>query len=342
MVTDELFDLCADGHGSTRSEWVYRAPSDQAYGYDAILTEFEEIDLDDGLLDNPLFPSDGIHHWACDFNGDTDFNTLYCLKMNYGSPAVLYTVDLSSGAETMVGATGVSLHCGGMSWDPENDQMYIGCGDCGGATNIYPIDLGSGGAGAPVSLPSGYCLIGIAFDQCGTGYMHDIITDAIYSFDKDTGATTYLGPTGFNANYAQGMDIDLDDNTGYLFAFNGSTFYYELRIFDLTNGSTSYVGGEYYREIIGTGIDSPTGECEEEPPTGGGGDECDLTPVLEAIEDVKAEIVDIKAEITDLEVTCDTCEIVQYLTEPMLPGAPELPSTHPCYVMGKMGGARGR
>jgi hypothetical protein len=53
-------------------------------------------------------------------------------------------------------------------------------------------------------------------------YGHDISTDSIYGIDVVTGAATLVGPTGYAANYAQGMDFDNEDGTLYIFLYQGS------------------------------------------------------------------------------------------------------------------------
>ncbi len=46
---------------------------------------------------------------------------------------------------------------------------------------------------------------------------HNISDDALYSIDPVTGAGTFIGTHGFDANYAQGMDFDNSDGTLYGF-----------------------------------------------------------------------------------------------------------------------------
>lgn len=64
-------------------------------------------------------------------------------------------------------------------------------------------------------------MIDIAMNAYGELYGHDIGTDTIYRIDPQTAALTPLGPTGYNANFAQGMDFDNDDNTLYIFLYIG-------------------------------------------------------------------------------------------------------------------------
>jgi uncharacterized repeat protein (TIGR01451 family) len=65
-------------------------------------------------------------------------------------------------------------------------------------------------------------MIDIAIGPDGEMYGHDIGTDSIYHIDKATANSTLIGPTGYAANYAQGMDFDNDDGTLYIFLYQGT------------------------------------------------------------------------------------------------------------------------
>ena len=51
-----------------------------------------------------------------------------------------------------------------------------------------------------------------------------------------------IGPTGYNANLAQGMDFDPETGILYLAAYNNDTGSAELRTVDLSTGATTLVG----------------------------------------------------------------------------------------------------
>ena len=61
--------------------------------------------------------------------------------------------------------------------------------------------------------------IDLAIDSSGQMWSHDIGADTLLRVDKNTGAPTVVGPTGMNANFAQGMMYDHSDNTLYGCAF---------------------------------------------------------------------------------------------------------------------------
>jgi hypothetical protein len=58
----------------------------------------------------------------------------------------------------------------------------------------------------------------------------------------------------------------------------------------------------------------------------------DVQNVQTSINDLTLDVEAIETKLDAGGQGCDTCEIVRYLTAPELPGAPKLPTTHPCYV----------
>ena len=73
----------------------------------------------------------------------------------------------------------------------------------------------------PFNIASGI-MIDIAVNPAGVMYGHDIFTDSIYTINTSTGAATLVGPTGYAANFAQGMDFDNEDGTLYIFLYIGT------------------------------------------------------------------------------------------------------------------------
>lgn len=123
----------------------------------------------------------------------------------------LYTVDTTTGALTLVGATGAPLN--GIAYDEVNDIMY------GAASyNLYTINRSTGTATMIGGWGSSYLMIDIGFGG-GVLYGHDIITDSIYTINTSTGAATLVGATGFSCNYAQGMEYDKDQGRLFLSAY---------------------------------------------------------------------------------------------------------------------------
>ena len=80
-------------------------------------------------------------------------------------------------------------------------------------------------------------------------YAHDISRDSIFRVNTKTGATTFVGATGVNSNFAQGMDFDNTTGTLYAWTYQGDdenqygTF--SLKTGDLTPLASSDPEGEF-------------------------------------------------------------------------------------------------
>ena len=70
-------------------------------------------------------------------------------------------------------------------------------------------------------------------------YGHDIVNNSIYLVNRNTGAVTLVGPTGYDANYAQGMDFDNDTGTLYIFLFDFGSFGTIYGTVDLNTGAVT-------------------------------------------------------------------------------------------------------
>ena len=127
------------------------------------------------------------------------------------------TIDMATGLYTNVGTiTGGVGSASGWSADADGSTWWYSTYDsAAAATNLYTVDLGTGIA-TPVGVISPTIQIDIAISATGALYGHSINDDALYSIDTTTGVGTYIGSTGYIANYAQGMDFDW--STGQLLA----------------------------------------------------------------------------------------------------------------------------
>jgi hypothetical protein len=134
----------------------------------------------------------------------------------YDTPGTLYTVDTTNGALTAVGNPGVGFT--GIAYDPVADQGYgIYADDSAGwETYLYSLDFDTGAAAQIGQIGSGLLGIDIGYDVAGgVLYMHDIITDSMYTVDTGSGTPNLLGPTGIAANFGQGMEYDVDSDKLY-------------------------------------------------------------------------------------------------------------------------------
>ncbi|MDX2132732.1 MAG: hypothetical protein SFY69_11845 [Planctomycetota bacterium] len=176
--------------------------------------------------------------FAIDFNADA--SVLYGITAGVAGTQQWGTIDTTTGNFTSITTIGVvESNWGGLSYDNTNGNMYALAGQ-----NLYTINVATGAATlvAPFSGgPTGMLLIDIAVHPTtGQMYAHDIGTDSLMSIDKSTGAVTTIGPTGFLANFAQGMDFD--PSTGILYGAiytGGGTGAFAS--FDLTTGAATTI-----------------------------------------------------------------------------------------------------
>jgi hypothetical protein len=121
--------------------------------------------------------------------------------------------------------------------------MYGSATD-GTTATLYTINLETGALTTVADISGAPLAIDIAIDETGQLYTVDIQLDALLAVDKATGATTQIGSIGFTANYAQGMDYDLENHIMYMAAYNydGVSGVGELRVVDTTTGATQLIG----------------------------------------------------------------------------------------------------
>ena len=197
--------------------------------------------------------------FAGDFLGD-DYGTLYALSNVNPADLRLLRIDTVTGDVVDVGqaaATGAETWSG-MTWDRTTGDMYAVSTDGVGST-LFTIDVTTGATNliGAIGFP---LVIDVAADIDGILYGVEIATDELVGIDKMTGAGTLIGPTGFDSNFAQGLDFDLSDNTLYwATCFSGGDCG-GLRRIDLGTGASALVGqlggaiGEYVAFSIATDV----------------------------------------------------------------------------------------
>lgn len=111
----------------------------------------------------------------------------------------LYTIDVNTGVQTLVGATGVSTSDAGLAYCPDNDTMYL----AGESNELFTVNLSTGAA-----TLVGATGTGVTGLECinGTLYGADDSTDSLYSLDRSTGASTLIGALTLN-----GSPVDIAD-----------------------------------------------------------------------------------------------------------------------------------
>ncbi len=190
-------------------------PTDIGYAQDIgyVSDNFVSFTLDD-FTGQTIIGTNTDAYYGMDF--DQSGTVLYALN---DTTDQLGTINLTTGAFTALVACppgGGADNWTGLSIDPTTNEFYGST-----ATDLYTIDP-STGVSTLVGNFGTTLMIEIAINMDGEMYGHDIGTDSIYSIDMGTGTATLIGPTGYSANYAQGMDFDNDDGTLYIFLYEGS------------------------------------------------------------------------------------------------------------------------
>lgn len=200
--------------------------------------------VNDPLNSTQIGPVGGLSYapFAMDFN--TKGSKLYVINhMTDAGNLELGTVDLNTGAYTAGPAIAdPAPNETGLSVDPTDETFYLTNG-----SNLYTLNPNDGSTvllgtfsgmdptGAPIGL-----VIDIAVDNFGTMYAHDITTDALWQIDKSDASATFIGYSGLDANFAQGMDFDPTTNLLYAAIYTGGgTGSYA--IWDVTDGSLTEV-----------------------------------------------------------------------------------------------------
>jgi len=169
-----------------------------------------------------------------------DFTRLYGLDYDAFN---LLVFDTAKGTSEIVGsAHPLTGHVWtGLTGDPTDNTLYASSSD-GITSELYRLDPSSGEAAWLGTVGSELLVIDIAVSAGGQMYGLDIRSDNLLSIDKTTGRGEAVGPVGFDANFAQGMDFDDSSGTLYLAAYNNETFQGELRVADTLTGNTALVG----------------------------------------------------------------------------------------------------
>ncbi len=172
------------------------------------------------------------------FLGD-DFGQLY---------ALVYADNVLVKVNTTTAALSDSLACvppvagdgwTGMAIDPTTGILYASA--YGTVSKLYTINRTTGVPTLVGEITNGGLTIGIAINAAGQMYGLDL-SGYLISINKATGAGTVIGSIGYDANYAQDLAFDLENNVLYVSAYNNATSLAELRVADTTTGNTTLIG----------------------------------------------------------------------------------------------------
>ena len=181
---------------------------------------------------------------------------------SFGTQRGLYSIDQSSGAATSIGDGGVLINyfIDDLSFDPSTNTMYalanyfFNIRPC----QLYTINMSTGFASlvGDIAGTNGASCIGLATNAAGVRFLHDIVSDRMFSLSGLT-ATPMSMPEGFDASFSQGMTIDRSSGVWYHGALNNTTQRSELWTVNPVNGAGTLVGNI-------DGINGGTGYTEYE------------------------------------------------------------------------------
>lgn len=178
---------------------------------------------------NLNFIDKNISPFALDF--DAKGETLYAVDSN---TAQVGTMDQATGAFTPIAMLTGDYAGGavtGMSADSTDGGFFI----CTGA-ELYTLDVNTGEtvlmgafANSVVLGPAVGTVIDIAIDASGQMYAHELdpaggdlmFEGGLWSVDKTTAISTFVGGSGLESLFAQGMDFDPDTDILYAAIYTG-------------------------------------------------------------------------------------------------------------------------
>ncbi len=148
----------------------------------------------------PIAPATGVAGlYAMSF---TPNGTLYAASFGTND---LYTLNLSTGAATIVGSLGFTGVMD-LAWDSFNRTMYA-IESFGSGSALYSIDLTTGAGTLVTTTPGDDCLMSLAIDSANRFLATDncVSSSPLYQINTATGALTNLGNTGIASS--MGADI---------------------------------------------------------------------------------------------------------------------------------------
>jgi len=123
----------------------------------------------------------------------------------------LYTVDVGTGAFTLIGSTGAPLYFMDLAFDRDGNMYGVACDlfpSAGDPSTLYRIDRTTGAATKVFDLVGSTSLMGLAFDRSGNKlYATDWYSSnsALYSVDMKTGFLTAIATIGYG--FSSGLEL---------------------------------------------------------------------------------------------------------------------------------------
>jgi autotransporter-associated beta strand protein len=163
----------------------------------------------------------------------------------------LYTISPVTGQATLIGPMGlpVGTNVTDLSWNPATSQMLALANSGGGSNSLYTVNLLTGQAtliGTITGIPGTPIDIGLATNSAGTNFVHDVVSDRMYSL-VGTNAAPLPQQIGADTNFSQGMTINWrGTNQWYLGAIgNVPAPFSDVRQINNATGATQAVLGTW-------------------------------------------------------------------------------------------------
>lgn len=205
------------------------------YGYAAINSGDYVMGPVTFALDNPGFLIQMADQQDLQFVAAGTWANDVWYGVEYGTYSFI-TLNTFTGERTVIGNVGFDAT--GLSWDVQTNTMYC-LGYDGANTNLYTIDIATGNATLlGVVMPG--ILINLAASVDGELYSVSISDENFYLIDKYSAVPTLIGPTGFDANYAQDMEFEKVTNTCYWAGY--VDYYGALLTVDIETGQGTIIG----------------------------------------------------------------------------------------------------
>lgn len=202
---------------------------------------------------DPADPSDFTDIGSSPIGASGNFENAGSIDPNDQSTAYVlsndnkfYKVDVATGVYTQLGTITPTGAGSGSSWtgaefNPVDGELYALASDLAN-TYLFKIDI-DGLTAENIGLTGNPGSISLMINGSGQGFTHDLVDDALYGIDLETGVATLIGSLPFDANYGQGGTwVEGDDDAVYLSAFNNGAFQAEWWRIDTFDASGTMIG----------------------------------------------------------------------------------------------------
>ena len=242
-----------------------------------------------------------------------DGNAIYRVYNNLS----FVEVNPDDGTTTALGTvTGIAGTPTGLAYDWASSTMYIVILDAGNAPHLGTLNLTTLVA-TEIGVGTGMF---IAMDFADDGYLYApaIDDDNLYQIDPATGASTLIGPIGYDLNY--GQDVTFDYTTNQLYTISCGEAYI-LGTYNLTTGALVQIadmGGNQHAVLVSTVASADPGAPAAPTdvfviPDAGGALEVDIDwvcPTLQVNGDPLTDLDEMRVYRDDVLIYTDSAPVI--------------------------------